>query len=985
MLSIGAMRSGQGFYYAALAREDYYLEGGEPPGRWHGGAARKICLDSNVMGQRGVPATVDPHTLHHVMLGYDALGRPLVQNAGREGKGGRQAGLDLTFTPDKSASVLREHGGAEWRRWFDKAQDYAVKKTLDFAEQKIGWVRRGRGGEEHVRAQLLFALFDHDTSRCQDVNQHTHALLMNVGLDADGQTRALYNKEFYNWKLALGVYYRAAYAEYVVHQMGLAIDTDRERGFYRIRGIYEDLCDAHSTRRKQIERELEEHGYSTARAADLANYRTRKHKGHLPRDVLKARFDQTLADLGHTEQAQQQAVRDAARAAQQEQAVRRETPARVAQAEAHRLAAECATFGEQDLFLAVQRRFVDGLSPDIIADAVSAELASARVVELGGGRRMPLYTSRDNLTAERSLFETATSLAEASGHTVRPATVERLLERYRHEHFTSDERVRAFEYLTRSPGDLKVLSGIAGSAKTSLLSVVREALESEGYNVLGMATAARAARGLQNTSGIESTTIARRLIQFERATQHRVLNNLTIKPLRDQVTLENLKDNLMLKPLREHLSAERLKQNLLLKPLLERLSPQQMVENLSFKRLREHFTVEQIRHNLSVQGWAEQTALGRRVLTQSQGMGRNSKPNAPLSRRGRSGIPDVQLDHKTVLVIDEATMVDTPRTRELLNHARAAGAMVVMVAGHGQLPPVKGVSPVRALQQHIGGGLELKAVLRQQHEWMRQAVRLFDEGDVRGGLSLLLQNNCLHLGHGGYEATKQKLVDHWMADVVPVSTRGVFVGTNADRIDFNQRIQQARHDAGELGGRSVSLASGERAFVGDTVMFLKNNDRLNVDNGTMGRVVAINQAKALRFADNGQPIPGHGAGQVTIQTEGGQTVRVNLEQYPHVTLGYAFTTHKGQGETVQSSYIYTTPRDAGREKIYVQASRHAESIHVYSPGHHQFEDLAELSVAMQKEHTRRLATEIERDWQAAEEERRRKARLAEAPGLERSR
>ena len=39
MLSISAMASGQDAYYLSLAKEDYYLAGGEPPGRWAGGGA----------------------------------------------------------------------------------------------------------------------------------------------------------------------------------------------------------------------------------------------------------------------------------------------------------------------------------------------------------------------------------------------------------------------------------------------------------------------------------------------------------------------------------------------------------------------------------------------------------------------------------------------------------------------------------------------------------------------------------------------------------------------------------------------------------------------------------------------------------------------------------------------------------------------------------------------------------------------------------
>ena len=48
MLSISKMAAGQEAYYLDLAREDYYLAGGEPPGIWHGSFAKKLGLSGQV-------------------------------------------------------------------------------------------------------------------------------------------------------------------------------------------------------------------------------------------------------------------------------------------------------------------------------------------------------------------------------------------------------------------------------------------------------------------------------------------------------------------------------------------------------------------------------------------------------------------------------------------------------------------------------------------------------------------------------------------------------------------------------------------------------------------------------------------------------------------------------------------------------------------------------------------------------------------------
>jgi len=158
MLSIGSLRAGSGHYYTQLAREDYYLEGGEPPGQWTGGAAQTL----------GFMGTVGKEALQAALQGFSLDGRKLVQNAGKDsGPRRRQAGLDLTFSADKSVSVLWALGGEETRHAIESAHERSVNVALRYLEQEAAWTRRGKGGEDFERCELLFSKFQHSTSREQ--------------------------------------------------------------------------------------------------------------------------------------------------------------------------------------------------------------------------------------------------------------------------------------------------------------------------------------------------------------------------------------------------------------------------------------------------------------------------------------------------------------------------------------------------------------------------------------------------------------------------------------------------------------------------------------------------------------------------------------------------------------------------------------------------------------------------------------------------
>jgi len=214
MLSISLPMHGVGHadYYLELAQQDYYTAQGNDPGAWFGRGADQLGLHGELRSQ----------SFEHLLWGRSPDGkRPLVQNAGNPS---RQTAWDLTFSAPKSVSVLWALAPEDVRAQIEAAHRQAVGAALGFLEETTGLTRRGKAGARLERADLVFALFSHYSSRALDPQIHTHCLLINLAVRRDGTTGALWSKEFFRAKKAAGAVFQVELASALRERLGLAIE-----------------------------------------------------------------------------------------------------------------------------------------------------------------------------------------------------------------------------------------------------------------------------------------------------------------------------------------------------------------------------------------------------------------------------------------------------------------------------------------------------------------------------------------------------------------------------------------------------------------------------------------------------------------------------------------------------------------------------------------------------------------------------------------
>ena len=172
MLSFSVVKSAgsAGNYYTD--KDNYYVLGsmGE---RWAGQGAEQLGLQAA-----------------SIRMFYPSSGGRLPDGADlsrmQDGSNKHRPGYDLTFSAPKSVSMMAMLGGD--KRLIDahnQAVDFAVRQVEALASTRV--MTDGQS-ETVLTGNLVMALFNHDTSRDQDPQLHTHVWwLMSRSITANGR------------------------------------------------------------------------------------------------------------------------------------------------------------------------------------------------------------------------------------------------------------------------------------------------------------------------------------------------------------------------------------------------------------------------------------------------------------------------------------------------------------------------------------------------------------------------------------------------------------------------------------------------------------------------------------------------------------------------------------------------------------------------------------------------------------------------------
>jgi conjugative relaxase-like TrwC/TraI family protein len=500
MLTISKpLNAGQAQTYHAKeftsAEQNYWKEGDPALGEWQGELAQRF----------GLAGAVDAQHFARLSEGQNPItGEQLVRNNNTQEYTNatgqtvkpveHRAGWDATFSAPKSVSLTALVGGDERVR---EAHRNAVTTALTELE-RYTQARIGGNNPAETTGKFVAAKFEHDTARPVDgyaaPQLHTHAVIFNITERADGSSRALQERGFFDTQQFATAVYQAELT-FQLRNLGYELTTGKS-GAPEIAGYTQEYLDASSPRRQQIEEALARTGFSGPEAAEISAHNSRDKKQiHTPAEVIAA-HRQIAGEFGH--QADRVVAEARSRGVQQDRVP--DAPKRAQEAVTYardRSFEREAVADQRTLLRDALRRGMGDVPYREIRTNFDQRHASQEFQTVPGQKHATgqQFTTRETIAMERAII----GHMQQGQDSVQPVMPkEQAAAQAATRDFLNPTQKAAIEEILTSRDRIHGLQGLAGTGKTTTLESIREGAEKSGFLVEGFAPTSRAAGQLRD-------------------------------------------------------------------------------------------------------------------------------------------------------------------------------------------------------------------------------------------------------------------------------------------------------------------------------------------------------------------------------------------------------------------------------------------------------------------------------------------------------
>ncbi|MDD3609421.1 MAG: MobF family relaxase [Halothiobacillaceae bacterium] len=492
--------AGASEYYAQV--DDYYREGVSAPTHWHGKGAALLGL-SGAVDKDQTEALLNGRLPNGVELG----------RAGPNGEREHKPGWDVTFSAPKSVSVAAlVHGDDR----LIEAHNKAVVAALNYLESEAAATRIRTGGavETEKTGNLTAAVYRHATSREQEAQLHSHAIVINATQSEDGKWRSIESRAIYRLQTEAGLVYRAELAAQA-ERMGYQIEKTTEGGYasFELSQISKEEREIHSTRAKQIEAELAKLGLTpetaSAEQKEMVKLKTRQGKEVADHAELREAWQARSAEAGFTFSLPTASIQIESAESRADRAL---------QSAINHLSERETRFAERQIVVDALRFGMGEVNESQVREAIARAKEQGALIATKtrqfdpvlGKTQMDGFTTRRGQETEHGMLAASRQGREQSPTTSRAGAEKAIARQEARTGFAFNPAQRdATQSILTSGERVSLIQGYAGTAKTtSVLATSAEELRRQGYQIRALAPTHSAAATLAEAIQAEGQTVA---------------------------------------------------------------------------------------------------------------------------------------------------------------------------------------------------------------------------------------------------------------------------------------------------------------------------------------------------------------------------------------------------------------------------------------------------------------------------------------------